>query len=636
MPKLNDRAPWLIRTYAGFGDATQSNARFRENLARGQQGLSVAFDLPTQCGYDSDDPLAAGEVGGTGVAIDHIGDMEALFDQLDLSQINTSMTINATAPWLFALYVALADKQGVPRDALRGTTQNDLLKEFVGRGTHIFAPEPSLKLCTDLIVFSSREVPGWNPTNACGYHYMESGAGPAQEIGFAIGNALMMLDAIRPQLDEKAFASVVKRISFFINSGIELVPEIAKMRAYTQLWTEVCESEYGVQGVKFRAGCQVRSLTLTEQQPEVNIVRIAYESLPVILSANARVRALQLPGFREAIGLPDQAEQTLSLRTQQVLMYETGVADYEDIFEGSHVIERETSKTKAEALRIATEIRSIGFGPAIQHIAERLTAGLVEQSAALETGDVVRVGVNAFLDEVGITPKADFSEDVAAKAAAAEGQVERLRQWRAQRDADAVERARQGLLKAARDGENIVPSSIEFAKAGGTTGEWTKTLEEAFGGRYQAPLGLDVAVSRSVRVPKVDFPCRILLAKGGLDGHVNAVKLLAFACRQAGMEVVYSGLQQTPTAIAAAAVQEDVDIVGVSSLAGAHVHIAESVLASLKERGADDIPFVIGGIVPEEDHQSLFDLGVSAVFTPKDGDVFKVVESLIELARAKA
>lgn len=635
MTKLDERPPWIIRTYAGFGDAEQSNARFRSNLEKGQRGLSVAFDLPTQCGYDSDAEMAMGEVGGTGVAIDHLGDMRRLFEDIDLGRINTSLTINGTAPWLFALYVALADELGVDRNKLSGTTQNDLLKEFVGRGTHIFAPEPSLRLSTDLITFSSQHVPKWNPINACGYHYMESGASPAQEVGYAIGNALLILDSIRPELTDEAFQNVVKRISFFVNSGIELVPEIAKMRAYAGLWKEICEREFGMADVRFRSGCQVRSLTLTESQPEVNIVRIAYQALPVVLSASARVRALQLPGFREASGLPDQAEQTLALRTQQVLMYETGLAEYGDIFEGSVVIERETQLVRDEALEIIRTMRDRSYEECIGYIAQRMTIGLVEKQAALERGETIRVGVNAFFDPVGLTPPPSYEDDSGERTRGTERQLARLASWRSDRDGQAVAACREALFSAAQNGDNVMETSVALAKAGGTTGEWTATLEEAFGGRYQAPLGTDVTVANPVTVPKVDRPIRLLLAKGGLDGHVNAVKLLAYACREAGMEVIYSGLQQTPTAIAQTAVQEDVDLIGISSLAGAHIHIASGLFDALAVHGATDIPVVLGGIVPESDSAALQALGVQAVFTPKDADVGAIIERLIRLAKSR-
>src|SRR5271163_3693444 len=400
------REPWIIRTYAGFGDARQANQRFHQNLKAGQKGLSIAFDLPTQNGYDPDAPVASGEVGKAGVSICHWRDMEQLLEGIPLAKINTSMTINATAPFMLALYLVVAEKQGVPWTELRGTTQNDLLKEFVARGTSIFQPEISLKLSADLIKFAVGHAPNWNPINCCGYHYMESGAGPAEEIGYAFGNALMILDAIRPSLSELDFEQTVRRISFFINSGIELVPEICKIRAYFKLWRDLCRDEYGIEDVAFRAGCQVRSLTLTEQQPEVNIIRIAYEALPVVLSANARVNALQLPGFREAMALPDQAEQLLGLRTQQVLMHETGIARYGDIFEGSKVIEQLTREISDQARAIALRLREAGYARAIASVSADLTRLLSERQRMIEDGAIVQVGVNAFTGAIGLAPAA--------------------------------------------------------------------------------------------------------------------------------------------------------------------------------------------------------------------------------------
>ena len=630
------RVPWIIRTYAGFGDAEQSNRRYRENLAHGQRGLSVAFDLPTQNGYDADDPMAAGEIGGTGVSISHLGDMDTLFREIDQATINTSMTINATAPWLYALYVALADERGVARAKLRGTTQNDLLKEFVARGTSIFDPTVSLRLSTDLIVFAATETPQWNPMNSCGYHFMESGASPAEEVGYAIGNALLILEAIRPALAADVFAGVVERISFFINSGIELVPEIAKVRAYSHLWTELCRERYGIT-TKWRSGCQVRSLTLTEQQPEVNIIRIAYEALPVVISASARVGALQLPGFREALGLPDPAEQILSLRTQQVLMHETGIADYPDIFEGSKVIEKVTGEIKNEARAIVADMERLGYAQSIGWIATRLTAALVRWRQQIESKERLVVGVNAFTGEIGA-----FSGSARARAedVVSEAQIERriasLKRWKADRDAAAVARATAELKRAAVKGENVLPASIALAKAGGTTGEWTKAIEEALGARYQAPLGSEIKDAPALRIPRAPRRIRVLLAKSGLDGHVNAVKLLAFACREAGMEVVYTGLKQTPAMIVATAVQEDVDLIGISSLSGSHLWIATEVERGLREAGAPGIPVVMGGIIPEADRPKLTRLGVRHVFTPKDGEVGVIVQAMIDTVVERA
>jgi (2R)-ethylmalonyl-CoA mutase len=634
VPATQRRAPWIIRTYAGFGDARETNHRFRENLARGQRGLSVAFDLPTQNGYDPDQPMAAGEVGGTGVSIAHLGDMEVLFDGIDIATINTSMTINATAPWLYALYVALADRRGVPRTGLRGTTQNDLLKEFVARGTAIFEPTHSLRLTTDLITFASRETPEWNPINSCGYHYMESGASPAEEIGYAFGNAVLILDAIRPSLPEATFRAVVDRVSFFINSGIELVPEIAKLRAYSRLWTELCQERYGTPA-RFRAGCQVRSLTLTEQQPELNIVRIAYEALPVVLSASARVGALQLPGFREALGLPDEREQVLALRTQQVLMYETGIADWDDIFAGSVVIETVTSRLVAEARDIIGQMERLGYAACIPWIANRLTAAVVRWRQDLEDGTRAVVGVNVFLGEIGL-----FTGDGATAAAAdparstAADRTRSLADWRATRDGRAVERACADLEGAAQSGANVLPASIALAHAGGTTGEWTAALGKVFGGRYQAPLGLDLGdFTPTLAIPKVPRPLRVLLAKSGLDGHVNAVKLLAIACRQAGMEVVYTGLKQSPEMIVATALQEDVDLIGISTLSGSHLWIAEEVHRLLVSGGREEIPVVMGGIIPDADRPRLAAHGVRHVFTPKDAAIGRIIETMIATAR---
>jgi (2R)-ethylmalonyl-CoA mutase len=637
MPKTDTpRTPWIIRTYAGFGDAEQSNRRYRENLAHGQRGLSVAFDLPTQNGYDADHPMAAGEIGGTGVSISHLGDIETLFAEIDQGTINTSMTINATAPWLYALYVALADRRGVPRARLRGTTQNDLLKEFVARGTSIFDPSVSLRLSTDLIVFAATETPQWNPMNSCGYHFMESGASPAEEVGYAIGTAMLILEAIRPALQSDVFAGVVERISFFINSGIELVPEISKVRAYSQLWTELCHERYGLT-TKWRSGCQVRSLTLTEQQPEVNIVRIAYEALPVVMSASARVGALQLPGFREALGLPDPSEQILSLRTQQVLMHETGIADYPDIFEGSKVLEAVTAEIKRDARAIVAEMERLGYAQSIGWIATRLTTALVRWRQQIESKERIVVGVNAFTGEIGAfsgTPRVR-SEDVVSEAHV-EQRIAALQRWKAARDRGAVERALADLKAAATSGANVLPPSIALANAGGTTGEWTAAIEEALGARYQAPLGSEIKDAPPLRLPRAPRRMRVLLAKSGLDGHVNAVKLLAFACREAGMEVVYTGLKQTPAMIVATAVQEDVDIIGISSLSGSHLWIATEVERGLREAGADAIPVVMGGIIPEADQPKLRRLGVRHVFTPKDGEVGAIIQAMIDTVVERA
>jgi ethylmalonyl-CoA mutase len=632
------REPWIIRTYAGFGDARQANERFLANLKQGQRGLSIAFDLPTQNGYDPDAPVARGEVGEAGVSICHWQDMERLFEGIPLQSINTSMTINATAPFILALYLVVAEKHGVPWTELRGTTQNDLLKEFVARGTSIFHPELSFRLSTELIRFAVERVPNWNPINCCGYHYMESGAGPTEEIGYAFGNALLILDAIRPKLDAAAFAQTVRRISFFINSGIELVPEICKIRAYFKLWRELCATEYGVDDVAFRAGCQVRSLTLTEPQPEVNIIRIAYEALPVVISADARVNALQLPGFREALALPDQSEQTLSLRTQQVLMHETGLAGYGDIFEGSKVIEKLTAETATRAREIAIRLREAGYSRTISIVSGELTRQLAERHRKVESGEIVQIGVNAFTGEVGLAPPPKQNADHNEQLRKEKERIESIKKWRAARDQAAVSKAREALERAAandnKSDRGLIEATIDLARAGGTVGEWTDSLVRVSRGRYTPPI-LETSVSvgaLNVPVATTKRKIRIALGKAGLDGHINAIKLLAHACMQAGMEVVLAGFKQTPDQMVATALEEDVDVLAISSLAGAHMSIARETIDLLKSRGASDVALVMGGIIPETDRAALLKLGVKAVFTPKDSNLGEIVGRIIEIA----
>ncbi len=625
------REPWIIRTYAGFGDARQANQRFRENLGHGQRGLSIAFDLPTQNGFDPDAPVAAGEVGRAGVSICHWRDMEELFEGIPLGEINTSMTINATAPFLLALYLVVAEHQGVPWTALRGTTQNDLLKEFVARGTSIFQPDVSFRLSTELIKFAVTRVPNWNPINCCGYHYMESGAGPAEEIGYAFGNALMLLDAIRRDLEPAAFEQTVRRISFFINSGIELVPEICKIRAYFKLWPKLCREHYGIDGVAFRAGCQVRSLTLTEQQPELNVIRIAYEALPVLISAGARVNALQLPGFREALALPDQAEQLLSLRTQQILMYETELTRYGDIFEGSKVIEDLTGHTMDQAETIARNLRDAGYTRAISIISAELTRRLAERQRMLESGETIQVGVNSFLGEIGLAPPGVAAGDTTAPAAQERERIASINRWRQDRDGPAVASAREALQQAAAGGGAIMEPTLALARAGGTVGEWTEAIERATHGRYVPPILESAGGAPALKIPLAKRRIRIAIGKAGLDGHINAVKLLALACRQAGMEVILAGFKQTPAQLAEAALQEDADLLAVSSMAGAHMMIARETLAFLNGRGASNVKLVMGGIIPEPDRARLLELGVRAVFTPRDSNFGAIISRLIEL-----
>jgi len=624
------REPWIIRTYAGFGDARQANERFHQNLKQGQRGLSIAFDLATQNGYDPDAPVAQGEVGKAGVSVCHWRDMEELLHGIPLGEINTSMTINAPAPFVLALYLVVAEKQGIPWSELRGTTQNDLMKEYVARGTSIFHPEVSLRLSSELIKFTVEHAPNWNPINCCGYHYMESGAGPAEEIGYAFGNALLILDQLRREVSPEAFERTVKRISFFINSGIELVPEIAKIRAYFKLWPELCKNEYKIDGVLFRAGCQVRSLTLTEQQPEVNIIRIAYEALPVLMSADARVNALQLPGFREAMALPDQAEQLLSLRTQQVVMHETGITDYPDIFEGSKVVEEMTRQTMDRARQIALDLRAQGYSRSIATVGAELTRQLAERYRRLESGEIVQIGVNAFTGDIGIA-KAPVASDTTDYAAIERERIAAIARWRSERDSDAVKKAGDALARAAAEGAAVMPATIEFARAGGTVGEWTSTIERVTRGRFTPAILDRIANVAALSVPHADSKIRIALGKAGLDGHINAVKILAQACMQAGMEVVLAGFKQTPSELVETALQEDVDILAVSSLAGAHMTIAREIISLLRGRNAEDVALVMGGIIPEDDRETMLALGVKAVFTPKDSNLGTIVEKLISL-----
>ncbi len=629
--KSRPREPWIIRTYAGFGDARQANLRFLENLKRGQRGLSIAFDLPTQNGYDPDAPVAAGEVGQAGVSICHRRDMDELLAGIDLGAINTSMTINATAPFVLALYLVVAESRGVPWTELRGTTQNDLLKEFVARGTSIFHPEVSFRISTELIGFAVERVPNWNPINCCGYHYMESGAGPAEEIGYTFGNALMILDALRPALNRAAFERTVRRISFFINSGIELVPEICKVRAYFRLWRELCRDEYGIDDVAFRAGCQVRSLTLTERQPELNIVRIAYEALPVVISAAARVNALQLPGFREAMALPDQAEQALSLRTQQILMYETGLAEWGDIFEGSRVIEKLTGEIVEKARTISLDLRQAGYTDAIARVSAELTRLLAERQGKIQAGELIQIGVNSFLDEIGLAPPAVGADETAANAALERERVQSLRRWRTERNRAAVGEALDSLERAAAAGDGVMVPTLELARAGGTVGEWAGAIERATDGRYTPPILDRGAAPASLNVPRAPRRIRIALGKAGLDGHMNAVKLLAHACMQSGMEVILAGFKQTSAQMVETALQEDAEVLAISSLAGAHLAIARETIALLKQHDASDVKIVMGGIIPNRDRKALLEMGVRAVFTPKDSDLGKIVRRIIEV-----
>jgi len=646
--------PWLIRTYAGHSSAAASNALYRRNLAKGQTGLSVAFDLPTQTGYDSDHPLARGEVGKVGVPIGHIGDMQALFEGIPLERMNTSMTINATAPWLLALYIACAERQGVPRAALSGTVQNDIVKEYLSRGTYIFPPKPSIRLITDVVAFTYREVPRWNPTNVCSYHLQEAGATPVQELAFALATAIAVLDAVRDggQVPAEDFPKVVGRISFFVNAGVRFVTEMCKMRAFVRLWDELCRERYGVTEEKyrrFRYGVQVNSLGLTEPQPENNVYRILLEMLAVVLSKDARARAVQLPAWNEALGLPRPWDQQWSLRLQQIVAYETDLLEYGDLFTGNPTVEAKVEKlcqaARAELARIE------GLGGAIaavetSYMKERLVASAVERFRAIEAGELTVVGVNRFTETEPSPLTADSDGGFMAPDEAAEAtQLARLQAWRDSRDGAASRAALADLETAAAEGRNIMEPSIAAAHAGVTTGEWADALRCVFG-EYRAPTGVGksaacpageaeaLAVLRkrvAALSERLGRRVKILVGKPGLDGHSNGAEQVAVRARDAGFEVVYEGIRLTPAQIANAALEEGVHVIGLSILSGSHMALVEDTLARLRGMGLGDLPIVVGGIIPPEDARALRDAGVAAVYTPKDYDLNATLADILNI-----
>ena len=649
--------PWLMRTYAGHSSARASNQLYRTNLARGQTGLSVAFDLPTQTGYDPDHALARGEVGKVGVPVSHIGDMLALFDGIPLDRMNTSMTINATAPWLLALYVAAAERQGVARKALSGTTQNDIMKEYLSRGTHIFPPGPSLRLTTDVIAFAYREIPKWNPVNVCSYHLQEAGADPVEEVAFSLANACALLDVVRAsgQVSEADFPAVVGRISFFVNAGIRFITEICKLRAFGELWDELCRVRFAVADEKFRRfryGVQVNSLGLTEQQPENNVYRILLETLAVVLSKNARARAVQLPAWNEALGLPRPWDQQWSLRLQQILAFETDILDYDDIFDGSGVIAAKVEAIKSAVRAELAEIERMGGAVAAiesGYMKQRLVDSNAQRMIAIETGGQIVVGVNRYQGgEASPLVAADggfLSVDPAGEA----DRVAELRAWRQGRDAAAVKAGLAELSRAAKDGTNIMPPSIACAKAGVTTGEWADALRQTFG-EYRAPTGVGAAGFGSVgavRAPPADLAklrarveevsrklgrrIKILIGKPGLDGHSNGAEQIAVRARDAGMEVVYEGIRLTPAQIVAAALEEAVHVVGLSVLSGSHVALVTDVLDQMRAAGIAGIPVVVGGIIPPADALTLKAAGVARVFTPKDFLITVILGDIVDL-----
>ncbi|MCW0183276.1 MAG: protein meaA [Zavarzinia sp.] len=643
--------PWLIRTYSGHSSAAASNALYRTNLARGQTGLSVAFDLPTQTGYDADHVLSRGEVGKVGVPISHIGDMRTLFDGIPLGRMNTSMTINATAAWLLSLYIATAEDQGAKRSDLQGTTQNDIIKEYLSRGTYIFPPQPSMRLIADVISFTYKDVPKWNPMNVCSYHLQEAGATPVQELAYALATAQAVLDEVKKagQVPASDLPKVVGRISFFVNAGIRFMTEVCKMRAFTELWDEITLNRYGVQEERFRRfryGVQVNSLGLTEQQPENNVYRILLEMLAVTLSKDARARSVQLPAWNEALGLPRPWDQQWSLRCQQILAYETDLLEFGDIFNGSTVVGQKVAELKAAAMEELARIEAMGGAIAAvesSYMKQRLVESNAQRLAAIESGDMTVVGVNRFIESAPSPLSGGGEGSILVVDDAAESeQVERLKAWRASRDDARVKAALEGLRSAAVEGRNIMEPSIAAAHAGVTTGEWGQTLREVFG-EYRAPTGVARAASApagdmaAVRAKvdavsaKLGRRLKFLVGKPGLDGHSNGAEQIAVRARDAGMEVVYEGIRLTPAQIVNAALEEGVHVVGLSILSGSHVALVTDVMEKMKAAGIADIPVIVGGIIPPEDEARLKAAGVARVYTPKDYQLTDIMADIVAM-----
>ncbi|WP_410640631.1 protein meaA [Amycolatopsis sp. lyj-346] len=668
MPYPTDRErdrPWVMRTYAGHSSAAASNELYRRNLAKGQTGLSVAFDLPTQTGYDPDHELSRGEVGKVGVPVSHIGDMRRLFDGIPLAEANTSMTINAPAMWLLALYVSVAREQAEAegRDVdevlarLAGTTQNDIIKEYLSRGTYIFPPGPSLRLITDVIAWTVHHVPKWNPINICSYHLQEAGATPTQEVAYALCTAIAVLDAIRDsgQVDEADMAKVVARISFFVNAGVRFVEEMSKMRAFTALWDELTRDRYGVTDPKarrLRYGVQVNSLGLTEAQPENNVQRIVLEMLAVSLSRGARARAIQLPAWNEALGLPRPWDQQWALRMQQVLAFETDLLEYEDIFDGSHVIQAKVDEIMAGAREEIARVQDLGGAVAAVesgYMKSQLVASLAEYRREMENGERVLVGVNKF----GTTEPSPLQAEGAKAIETIDPAVEKdavaaIEEWRSQRDHEAVERSLATLKERAQTTENLFEATVDCARAGVTTGEWAGALREVFG-EYRAPTGVSAAAIGGVGDPELERVrarvreteaelgerLRILVGKPGLDGHSNGAEQVAVRARDVGFEVVYQGIRLTPEQIVAAAVQEGVHVVGLSVLSGSHLEVVPYVVDGLRAAGAGDVPVIVGGIIPPDDAALLAERGIARVFTPKDYELTAIMDGIVSLIRER-
>ncbi|MCY3879978.1 MAG: protein meaA [Rhodobacteraceae bacterium] len=637
---------WIFRTYAGHSTAAESNALYKSNLEKGQTGLSVAFDLPTQTGYDSDHKLARGEVGKVGVPICHLGDMRKLLHGIPLDRMNTSMTINATAPWLLALYIALADENGVNRTELRGTVQNDIIKEYLSRGTYICPPAPSLRLVSDVATYCYEHLPKWNPINVCSYHLQEAGATAEQELAYALATATAVLDRVRGSVNPDDFPRLVGRISFFVNAGIRFVTEMCKMRAFCELWDELCRTRYGVEDPKFRRfryGVQVNSLGLTERQPENNVFRILLEMLAVTLSKNARARAVQLPAWNEALGLPRPWDQQWSLRMQQILAMETDLLEYDDLFDGNPAVASRVAKLKAGAREELARIESMGGAvTSIGYMKSRLVESNADRVRRIESGETIVIGVNSHIETEASPLASDNAPVLRINDQIEAGQIAELNAWRQGRNADRVAQALESLSRAAAGGDNIMPASIEAAKAGVTTGEWGDVMRRCFG-EYRAPTGVSPAPSNTVEDlqpirDKVNhlsdrLQCRLkfLIGKPGLDGHSNGAEQIACRARDCGIQVVYAGIRFTAEEIVDTALEEKVHIVGLSILSGSHLELVRNTVELMQVKGIGEVPLVVGGIIPEEDAAHLRDLGVAAIYTPKDYDLNRIVSDIVEL-----